>query len=216
MFETSPVVGKMLDDLSTQLKVNVTLETAQLIYDMCSYETAWNKTKSAWCFLKSSNYKIFEFIKDLKTYWTDGYGNSLNYKQACPVLVDMFEFFTDKRQKYKISAYFSHTSNILKTLALLNIIEDKSPLRYDTFEKSKNRNWRTSLINTFATNLAFILYDCDTGPGIVVHHQERIFNLQGCPKNIPCPLDTMKNNYPLVAEHCNFKQMCALKNSFDL
>ncbi|XP_044015601.1 multiple inositol polyphosphate phosphatase 1-like isoform X2 [Aphidius gifuensis] len=177
MFESSTVVRKMLDDLSARLGVKVTLETARLIYDVCSYETAWNKTKSAWCLLKSSDYKIFEFIKDLKTYWTDGYGYPLNYEQACPVLVDMFTFFTDERQEYKISAYFSHTSNILKTFALLNIIKG-----------------------------------CDTGPGIIVQHQERILNLPGCPKNTPCPLDTMKNNYPLVPENCNFQKMCALAN----
>jgi hypothetical protein len=34
-----------------------------------------------------------EYAEDLKYYWVDGYGHELTYKQACPALNDMLEFF---------------------------------------------------------------------------------------------------------------------------
>lgn len=109
----------------------------------------------------------------MKTYWTDGYGHSLNYEQACPVLVDMYEFFNDDKHDYKISAYFSHTATLLKTFALLKIGQDELPLRNDTYEESEKRNWRTSFIDTFATNLGFVLYEYEK-----LHiHIEKCLNL---------------------------------------
>lgn len=67
-----------------------------LIKDTCYYETAWNdKIVSPWCLIMSDeDFETFEYKTDLFWYWVHGYGIPLSYKIACPVLKDMFDFFT--------------------------------------------------------------------------------------------------------------------------
>lgn len=95
----------------------------------------------------------------MKYYWKDGYGHELNYRQACKALVDVFDFFKDKNSDLKTSAYFTHSGTLLKILSLMNIARDQSPLFHDSYSISKSRNWRMTLIDAFATNLAFVLYE---------------------------------------------------------
>lgn len=62
---------------------------------MCAFETAWNENiTSPWCGLLSAyEFEILEFADDLRYYWIDGYKYQLTHKQACPAIIDMFDFF---------------------------------------------------------------------------------------------------------------------------
>lgn len=127
----------------------------------------------------------------------------------------------------KVSAYFTHSGTILKVLSLLGIARDPNPLLHNSYNSSKDRLWRVSLIDAFASNLAFVSYDCqspepiksskksvaeenDKTPSILVMHQERIVNLPECPKNFPCPLAVMRDKYPDEEDECQFEKMCEL------
>lgn len=44
-------------------------------------------------------------------------------------------------------------------------------------------------------------------------HQERVVYLPNCPKNMPCPLSTMKDLYPSSKEECQFDVMCNLNEN---
>jgi multiple inositol-polyphosphate phosphatase/2,3-bisphosphoglycerate 3-phosphatase len=71
------------------------LNDIHAMYMVCSFETAWHKRRrSPWCSAFSTDdFKAMEYAEDLKYYWVDGYGHELTYKQACPALNDMLEFF---------------------------------------------------------------------------------------------------------------------------
>lgn len=61
-----------------------------------------------------------------------------------------------------MAAYFTHSGTILKLLALLGVAKDTHPLMHDSFKlhNEDKRAWRSSFIDTFASNIAFVLYEC--------------------------------------------------------
>ncbi|XP_031781275.1 multiple inositol polyphosphate phosphatase 1 isoform X2 [Nasonia vitripennis] len=160
LFIKSETFQKVVSDISQRLGLKLDYESVNLIYLICAFETAWNKTgKSPWCdTLSLDNMKVLEFMEDLEYYWVDGYGHQLNYNQACPALRDMFTFF-DSNDKSLVTAYFTHSGTILKMLSILGIGKETNPLTHESFLSHKDRNWKVSLIDAFASNIAFVLYD---------------------------------------------------------
>lgn len=67
-------------------------------------------------------------------------------------------------------------------LARFGLFEDSvRPTHSNRLEVAK-REWRTSLIDSFASNLAFALFDCKEGPRVAAYVQERpvkVLNLLG-------------------------------------
>lgn len=62
--------------------------------------------------------------------------------------------------KSLVTAYFTHSGTILKMLSALGLAIDLNPLTHETFSLHKDsRNWKTSLIDAFASNIAFVLYE---------------------------------------------------------
>ena len=214
-FLKSNVYKKMLEDVSRRIGYQVDHEIVHLMYVMCGFETAWHKnSESPWCRIFSlDEFKVLEFADDLEYYWNDGYGYKLSYEQACPALRDVFNFFMAD-EGLAVSVYFSHSGTILKLLALLGIAKEDQHLTHDLFSLyAENRAWRTGVIDTFASNIAFVLYNCSGGPSILFMHQERPLHLPGCPMNVPCPLSTMKALYPDQEEECQFETLCSMEES---
>lgn len=204
---------KAIAEISEHIGLQVNYTTARLIHIMCGFETAWNRAaESPWCRLLSlDQFKVFEFADDLEYYWVDGYGYHITYEQACAALIDVFRFFTSDNQP-KVTAYFSHSGAVLKILAVLGAVKDEPMLTHDMFvTHGDNRKWKIGLIDAFASNVAFVLYNCASGgPSILFMHQERPLYLPGCPANAPCPISTMEALYPDKEEECPFEAMCRL------
>ena len=215
-FLKSDTYAKMLEDVSKRIGHRIDNETANMMYTICGFETAWwIDTESPWCRMFSlDEFKILEYAEDLKKYWIDGYGHKLSYEQACPILIDMFDFFASDEGPL-VSAYFTHSGTILKLLASLGVARDDQHLMHDLFPLyATDRAWRTSIIDTFASNIAFVLYNCSSGkPSILFMHQERPLYLSGCPLDKPCPLSIMKALYPNHEDECQFEAMCFVGDS---
>ncbi|XP_011170916.1 multiple inositol polyphosphate phosphatase 1 isoform X2 [Solenopsis invicta] len=212
-FLNSKIVKNMLNNVKKRIGHDIDYETAHLMHTTCAFETALNQSiVSPWCKLFSLNdFKVFEYAEDLEFFWIDGYGYPLTYEQACVALKDMFDSFGSNEGPVT-TAYFTHSGTILKLTALLGLAKDTHPLVYDSFtlrKKEHKRAWRSSVIDTFASNMAFVLYDCEYyGPSVLFMLQERPVYLPGCPKDMPCPLNTMKALYPDLDEECQFDAMC--------
>lgn len=54
--------------------------------------------------------------------------------------------------------YFTHSGTILKLFGLLGLYKDEIKLKHDNYNEMENRLWRTSKIDAFGSNIAFILY----------------------------------------------------------
>ncbi|XP_011144551.1 multiple inositol polyphosphate phosphatase 1 isoform X2 [Harpegnathos saltator] len=161
-FLDSKIVTDMLNNIKDYIGHYVNYETAFLMYSMCAFETAWDQNiVSPWCKIFSLNdFKVFEFAEDLGLYWIDGYGYQLTYQQACPVLKDMFDFFVSNKSLIT-TVYFTHSGTILKLLSLLGVAKDTYPLMHNSFtlHEEDKRAWKTSIIDAFASNIAFVLYE---------------------------------------------------------
>ncbi|XP_043254544.1 multiple inositol polyphosphate phosphatase 1 [Colletes gigas] len=214
-FLKSEIFTKMLQDVSKHIGHRIDYETAYLMHMICGFETAWQpSTESPWCRMFSLNdFKVLEYAEDLRKYWIDGYGHKLTYEQACSALRDMFTFVASADGPL-VSAYFTHSGTILKLLALLGVAKDDQHLMHDLFSLyGDDRAWKTGIIDTFASNIAFVLYNCSSGPSILSMHQERPLYLPGCPLNVPCPLSIMKALYPDHEVECQFDAMCNIEEN---
>ncbi|XP_033329855.2 multiple inositol polyphosphate phosphatase 1 [Megalopta genalis] len=210
-FLKSEAYTGMLRDVSERIGYQIDHEIANLMYMMCSFETAWiPDTESPWCRMFTLNeFKILEYAEDIKKYWTDGYGYKLSYEQACIALRNMFDFFREVDGPL-VSAYFTHSGTILKLLAAVGVARDDQHLAHNLYNLyADDRAWKTGVIDSFASNIAFVLYNCSSsGLSVLFMHQERPLYLSGCPLHVPCPLSIMKALYPDHEEECPFEAMC--------
>lgn len=216
-FKRSEVMNSTVASVSRRLgfNYNLTFDDISLMYFTCAYETAWTpKTLSPWCSVFSEmDLMALEYWQDLKYFWLHGYTYDINYKQACLTLNDMMTHFRDKTLPRAV-AYFTHTSAMLKMLSHLHLHKDEEQLTSDGFSSKANaRKWRMSRINSFGSNLAFVLYMCGSEEKVLTLHQEHQVTLPGCPHDSLCPLKRILELYNKSFEACNFHEMCSRDSS---
>lgn len=219
-FEEGPEMSAALKDVSFRLGFNETMSTGDvlLLYIACSFETAWDhRAQSPWCAAFSeNNIKAFEYAEDLEYYWIDGYGYNITYRQACPPVKDMMQHFLAEEipgEEHKAPAvvYFTHSGAVLKLLAHLGLYRDESALLHSNFHATgKHRKWRVGQIDSFGSNLAFILFRCNKQLKVLTLHQEKPITLPGCPELELCPFNALKEQYRESLTDCNLNHICGL------
>lgn len=192
---------------------DLSFQHIQAIYETCAFETAWWKLKtSPWCSLfDKETILLLEFAEDLEYYWKDGYGYDITHTQACPAIKDMVDHLKFNSTHPESTFYFTHSGTILKLLAALELYKDDQKLLHSDFGQA--RQWKTSEIDAFASNLMFVTYQCEAKDEeqILFMHQERIIRLPGCPQDKDlCPLRDLIKHHQDKIENCNFNQICEL------
>lgn len=184
----------------------LSLDEGMLIYQACGYETAWYKNKhSPWCdAFDTVVAEVLEYYDDLELYWIDGYGYEISYKPACVTIKDLFEHFSNK-ERPRASFLFSHSGAVLKIMAHLGLYKPQEPLTH--LKKIEKRPWKASHIDSFATNLAFVLYQCQDEERVLTLHQERIIRLPPCKEDL-CPMSVLTHAYHDSIHNCDFNKMC--------
>ncbi|VVC33249.1 Histidine phosphatase superfamily,Histidine phosphatase superfamily, clade-2 [Cinara cedri] len=162
-FIGSQLTNNTLKKLSSRLGLNYTLKfmDAKNIYVYCALETAWVKSKiSPWCSVfDKTDLMVLEYSEDLIHYLMDGYTFELTCQQSCVLLKNMVEHFDNDDLNSKNGIfYFAHSGTVLKLLGLLKLYKDETELKHDNYFEMENRKWRTSKIDPFAANIAFVLY----------------------------------------------------------
>lgn len=97
----------------------------------------------------------------------------------------------------------------MKLLSHLGLYKDDFVLTHKDFDKQ--RKFETSNIDAFASNIQFIMYECEDEPKVLTMHQERIVRIPGCPQGL-CELSTLKKIFKESLE-CDFDEICQLVNS---
>ncbi|XP_032795585.1 multiple inositol polyphosphate phosphatase 1 [Daphnia magna] len=218
LFEKTPEFLSMIKSVSDRLGFTSlrTLGDIDLMYSMCSFDKAWRpKDLSAWCAVFNENdLQILEYREDLEYFYEDGYGYSINYEQACTPLKHIIENFGQTVQESEVSRpkgffYFTHSGTILKVLARMGLFEDAvRPTHLNRLDIHK-RAWRTSLIDSFASNIAFALFKCSDDYRVTAYFQERPVRLPGCSHEL-CHFREFVNQYGSLAEKCNVEDICRI------
>ena len=211
------VLEGVSDRLGFDSNDTLTLEDLSAIYDVCRYERAWHpEDVSPWCAAFSdTDLKVLEFYEDLEYYHKNGYANDLNYKMSCPLIRDLTDTFNENVTDRPLGTfYFSHSEALLPFLALFGLYRDESgSLTHDSFETeaARNRAYRTSLIGSFSTSMAFVLFDCGEevegeSQKLMAFHQEKAVKLAKC-RDLACGWQEFQEGYAddIV---CPFKQLC--------
>ncbi|XP_059483647.1 multiple inositol polyphosphate phosphatase 1-like isoform X2 [Neocloeon triangulifer] len=222
-FKNGSEFSELKSDVANRLGLQdnaLTILDIEIMYQTCAFESAWNEngTASPWCAVFSKeNLQVLEYSSDLKYFWNDGYGYEINHEQACPMIQDMLANFKNASRAThhaKGVFYFTHSGALLKVLAHLGLYRDKEPLQHHNFDQHKSsRLWRVGRIDSFAANLAAVLYSCESTPKVLFLHQEQPVVVKGCPSEAPylCPLQQLEELFP----SCQFDQICKLPDSKD-
>ncbi|KAG8224479.1 hypothetical protein J437_LFUL003202 [Ladona fulva] len=188
-FKETQEMKAVVQRVSIKLGLNsLTYDDIHLMFITCGFETAWNKySKSPWCAAFSE--------EDLK-------------------LLDFKSIASGKGSQKKGIFYFTHSGALLKLISLLGLYKDEETLRSDNFDDLKylKRRWRVSYLDSFGTNLAFVLFRCSDDFKIAGYHQERPFIFPGCDAT-PCSLSKVRNLYRDAVFMCEFDQTCSLARS---
>lgn len=130
---------------------------------MCAFGIQTDSADSSWCAVfEEADFKVVEYLSDLKLYWDRSYGRKINYKMACPLYVeitDTFENFLKQGKPHGIFR-FAHTGTVIPLLTMLGLYNDSVAPRADNFNQQANRTFRVSDVVPMSANVAFVLYKC--------------------------------------------------------
>ena len=144
-----------------------------------------------------------EFREDLEYYWVDSFGHNINFKPACVLLNDVIEKFESENSQ-DIILYFSHSGAILKLLAFLGIDKPKEDLKHDS--NIRKRLWTSSKIDSFASNIAFVLLKPCNKIGLLIN--ESLTPICDGEEKLWCDFDEFKQKFT----KCDFEQICDISN----
>jgi hypothetical protein len=160
----SEIVGNLVNEMREMTKIDdLDFKDIEVIYNMCGFETAWrhlpHNGKSIWCslFKNEQHIDIMEYLEDLEYYWIDGPGFEITRKIACRTVDDMLNQLDPSNSKQSLSFYFTHSGTMLKLLTFLELYRDDFHLTADKW--NYQRKWRTSHIDSFASNIIAVLYE---------------------------------------------------------
>lgn len=115
---------------------------------------------------------------------------------ACSLVADMMKHLESKEQPQAI-AYFAHASGIQLLATALGIRKNNEPLRADNYLTQSRRNWRSSILSPFGSNLAAIKYDCPNDNErnqIMFFLNEKPVDLKWCSVGL-CKWSEVKQHY---------------------
>ncbi|KAL6079656.1 Multiple inositol polyphosphate phosphatase 1 [Balamuthia mandrillaris] len=201
----------------------ITSENVEAMWSACVFEVSVQNLTDQFCTLFDEELTaIMDYRDDLKQYWLKSYGYPLNYEMACPLMQDMVDAF-DKAIAYngaaefapKADLRFAHAETVIPFLSLLGFYKESEPPMADSSEAFKQtRQWRSSVLAPFASNVAIVLYKCSGGQTykVKVLHNEQEMQVPSCSGSIYCDYEEFKAIYQKPLTQCDFDLMCGISN----
>ncbi|CAB3378908.1 Hypothetical predicted protein [Cloeon dipterum] len=220
-----PEFNRMVYEVSQRLgfRYNLTQDTILYAYDICRYEKANNiKIVSPWCALFTpDDLKLIEYAEDLRFYHNTGYGNSINSRIGCPLVKDMMYRFRNVANGVEDQPsgvfYFTHLTSVMTLLARLGVANDQPAPSYNNYASQTRRQWKTSALAPFGSNLMAVFFNCTGSSGsveqkVVFYLQESVLPLPGCDAGL-CTWDFVREQFMPLADECNVNRTCAGKDA---
>ncbi|CAI6358905.1 unnamed protein product [Macrosiphum euphorbiae] len=191
---------------------NLEFGTIKSMYNSCRFERSVDiNSHPAWCAVFSQeDLEVLEYNDDLKYYYSNGYGNSYNERLGCPIVRDLMNNFRNKSQAKpgpKGVFYFGHSANVFSAIVRLGFARDTTPLLSSNFNDMRDRKWKTSYLDPFASNLMAVLYECHGEKKVTFFVNEVPMTVEkyGCTL---CPWTSIENMFdPIVSSpSCTFDE----------
>ena len=167
-FDASEAFKKIINDVTAKTGVTFGKNDLLAIWEICRFESAWSRSlTSPWCEVFSlDNLKALEFREDLRYYYSEAYGYNITMDMTQPVwqdLISRLEEITllDSKEHNSTVLLFTHSTATLPFMASLGLYDTShSPIAADW--PTDNYKWKTSQIASFATNLVFVVGECES------------------------------------------------------
>ncbi|KAG6446408.1 hypothetical protein O3G_MSEX004399 [Manduca sexta] len=143
------------------IKDDLSHELLFVLYDLCRYIKK-DSHFSPWCTIfTSEDLKAFEYIEDLIHYYKYGYGSPMSKQLGDFPLAELLKNFQQVKegQGKKFVGYFTNPIMTEMACTTLNLYKDESPLT--AAKRDPNRNWRSSVLATYSSNLLAVMNRCE-------------------------------------------------------
>ena len=185
--EMRKVVRNIFKRLKLAQKITLRPDMALEMFLMCAFGIQTDSADASWCAVfEEADFKVVEYLSDLKLYWDRSYGRKINYKMACPLyeeITDSFESFLKRGMPHGIFR-FAHTGTVIPLLTMLGLYNDSVPPQANNFDQQANRTFRVSDVAPMSANVAFVLYTCKRD-GEENEKRESADCKGGCPEDNP-------------------------------
>ncbi|XP_071565905.1 multiple inositol polyphosphate phosphatase 1-like isoform X2 [Temnothorax nylanderi] len=212
-FDVGPEFQNLLKNVSRRLGFlyNISADMVDAMYDACRYQKAWSVTElSPWCAVFSKEeLRVLEYREDLDYYYKAGYGRDINTRLGCPLLHDMMRHFWNIARDEMSGEpagifYFSDIVSLQNLLTTMGINEDQTRLTAYNYKDVARRQWRTSLISSFAANLIAVFYKCNDSNNrnkVMFYLAEKPIRYNGCQVGL-CDWELLKSKFGQLASNC--------------
>ncbi|XP_050675841.1 multiple inositol polyphosphate phosphatase 1-like [Leptidea sinapis] len=167
----------MQQGVQKRLGIPTQLTAAEVytLHELCRFYRSWSPTlRSPWCAaFTNEDLVVIEYRDDVRHFQRNGYASTINAKLGHFVLRDMYENFAASVQGEgrNLVSYFAHDTLMEMTFCALGLFRD--PEGIAAAVRNPNRQWRTSLIAPFSTNIMAVLNRCETAND--VSHRVQFF-----------------------------------------
>ena len=213
--------AQMLPSIASRMSAlfgtTVNTSLVQTMHEACAFEFAVLNQSQQFCTLfNDTDFQVFEYATDLLEYWSRSYGLPIGWQIAAPLLSDFTNAMRSKfdsivsssATSFSTSSFkFAHAETMMPFLSILGLYNDSQPLRASwTWDQIHARQFRTSWLFPFASNLAMLGYDCANSSGlperfyVKLQHNERDVTVPGCESTSQGPF-------------CGFTQFLAIYDS---
>ncbi|XP_018052894.1 PREDICTED: multiple inositol polyphosphate phosphatase 1-like [Atta colombica] len=212
-FDAGPEFQNLLRNVSRRIGFlyNISADRIDAMYDACRYQKAWSVTElSPWCAVFSKEeLRILEYREDLDYYYKAGYGRDINTRLGCPLLHDMMRHFWNVARDEMSDEpagifYFSDIISLQNLLTTMGINEDQAQLTAYNYKEMARRQWRTSIISSFAANLIAVFYKChdvNNRNKVIFYLGEKPIRYDGCQVGL-CDWELLKSKFGQLASNC--------------
>ncbi|CAF4897694.1 unnamed protein product [Pieris macdunnoughi] len=142
-------------------KEKLTIDNVSALYNLCRYTwSGIDSTTSPWCALfTKDDLQVLEYEEDLKHYYENGYGLSINEIFGGMPLADLWRNFDRVRsgEGKKLVAYVTHAKTLDQIYTALGLFNDTNP---KAARRDADRKWRSSIMSGYSANLVAVLNKC--------------------------------------------------------
>jgi len=204
-FVQSQIWLDMLTRVGRRAGIELDNKKANLIWDICRYERAWDPTKnSPWCPLfTEEDLDLFNFRQDLVFYYLRGFAYPITAQQTQPLMADLLEAFQSSEYSYILNA--GHSDTLGPFLAALGLYKDPADLT--TEDLGSGYLYDTSRIGAFSTNVEFVVFECGSEERkTMMFHQEAAMVQPACGELV-CSVNQVVEAYSDIA-NADFNSIC--------